>query len=164
MAPPERGQDHAEYVRALSPSRRRGRAQGVELDCLKEAATIETDVGRRFYGGHFGRRASCAQNSRAPIEDKRPMPKKPETNPKGEFALFNVVYEDNSVRSNCRVPNEILGGLRGDEPARGFIMEQDREIAQKGGCLAFSVKRIYGLAPRRSSRAPGSPPRFRAPR
>jgi hypothetical protein len=58
---------------------------------------------------------------RAPIEDKRPMPKKPGTNPKGEFALFNVVYEDNSVRSNCRVPNEILGGLKGDEPARGFI-------------------------------------------
>jgi hypothetical protein len=38
------------------------------------------------------------------------MPKKPGTNPKGEFALFNVVYEDNSVRSNCRVPNKILGG------------------------------------------------------
>jgi hypothetical protein len=72
-------------------------------------------------------------NSRAPIEDKPPMPKKPGTNPKGEFAFFNVVYEDDSVRSNRRVPNEILGGLKGDEPARGFIMEQDREIAQKSG-------------------------------
>ena len=70
------------------------------------------------------------------------MPRKPGTNPKGEFALFNVVYEDNSVRSNSRVPNEILGGLKGDEPARGFIMEQDREIAQKGGRPALSIKRI----------------------
>jgi hypothetical protein len=43
--------------------------------------------------------------------DKPPMPKKPGTNPKGEFAFFNVVYEDGSVRSNRRVPNEILGGL-----------------------------------------------------
>ena len=40
------------------------------------------------------------------------MPKKPGTNPKGEFAFFNVVYEDDSVRSNRRVPNEILGGPR----------------------------------------------------
>ena len=70
------------------------------------------------------------------------MPKKPGTNPKGEFAFFNVVYEDNSVRSNCRVPNEILGGLKGDEPARGFIMEHDREIAQKGGRPALLIKRI----------------------
>ena len=70
------------------------------------------------------------------------MPKRPGTNPKGEFALFNVVYEDNSVRSNCRVPNEILGGLRGDEPARGFIMEQDREIAEKSGRPPLAIKSI----------------------
>ena len=43
-------------------------------------------------------------NSRAPIEDKPPMPKKPGTNPKGQFAFFNVIYEDDSVRSNRRVP------------------------------------------------------------
>ena len=59
------------------------------------------------------------------------MAKKPGTNPKGEFAFFNVVYEDGSQRSNRRVPAELLGGLDGDEPARGFIMEQDREIAEK---------------------------------
>ena len=61
------------------------------------------------------------------------MAKKPGTNPKGEFAFFNVVYEDDSQRSNRRVPAELLGGLDGDEPARGFIMEQDREIAEKAG-------------------------------
>jgi len=61
------------------------------------------------------------------------MAKKPGTNPKGEFAFFDVVYEDGSQRSNRRVPAELLGGLDGDEPARGFIMEQDREIAEKSG-------------------------------
>src|SRR3954454_22376756 len=70
------------------------------------------------------------------------MAKKPGTNPKGEFAFFNVVYEDDSQRSNRRVPAELLGGLDGDEPARGFIMEQDREIAEKGGRPAPEIKRV----------------------
>ena len=61
------------------------------------------------------------------------MPKKPGTNPKGEFAFFDVVYEDDSQRSNRRVPADLLGGLDGDEPARAFIREQDREIAEKSG-------------------------------
>ena len=51
------------------------------------------------------------------------MAKKPGTNPKGEFAFFNVVYEDDSQRSNRRVPSELLGGLDGDEPARSFILK-----------------------------------------
>ncbi|HEX2215156.1 MAG TPA: hypothetical protein VHG27_00445 [Xanthobacteraceae bacterium] len=70
------------------------------------------------------------------------MPKKPGTNPKGEFAFFNVVYEDGSQRSNRRVPNELLGGLEGDEAARGFIMEQDREIAEKSGRPVLEIKSI----------------------
>ena len=70
------------------------------------------------------------------------MAKKPGTNPKGEFAFFNVVYEDDSQRSNRRVPTELLGGLDGDEPARNFIMEQDREIAEKSGKPALEIKRI----------------------
>ena len=61
------------------------------------------------------------------------MAKKPGTNPKGEFVFFDVVYEDGTQRSNRRVPAELLGGLDKDEPARGFIMEQDREIAEKSG-------------------------------
>jgi hypothetical protein len=59
------------------------------------------------------------------------MPKKPGTNPKGEFAFFNVRYEDGSQRSNRRVPSELLGGLEGDEPARQYILQQDHEIAEK---------------------------------
>ncbi|MDE2242111.1 MAG: hypothetical protein KGK01_06595, partial [Bradyrhizobium sp.] len=70
------------------------------------------------------------------------MPKKPGTNPKGEFAFFNVVYEDGSQRSNRRVPTELLGGLDGDEPARGFIMEPDREISEKAGRPPMKIKSI----------------------
>jgi hypothetical protein len=81
-------------------------------------------------------------DSSAPIEDKPCMPKKPGTNPKGEFAFFNVVYEDNSQRSNRRVPSELLGGLDGDEPARAYIMEQDREIAEKSGRAPLAIKSI----------------------
>jgi hypothetical protein len=76
------------------------------------------------------------------IEDKPPMPKKPGTNPKGEFAFFNVVYEDDTVRSNRRVPSELLGGLEGDEPARGYIMEQDREISEKSGRPPLAIKSL----------------------
>jgi hypothetical protein len=70
------------------------------------------------------------------------MAKKPGTNPKGEFAFFDVVYEDGSQRSNRRVPAELLAGLEKDEPARGFIIEQDREIADKSGRAPLEIKSI----------------------
>ena len=80
------------------------------------------------------------------------MPKKPGTNPKGEFVFFDVVYEDGSQRSNRRVPAELLSGLEKDEPARGFIIEQDREIAEKSGRAPLAIKTIVRTARRRSSR------------
>ena len=70
------------------------------------------------------------------------MAKKPGTNPKNEFIFFDVVYEDGSQRSNRRVPAELLGGLDKDEPARGFIIKQDREIAEKSGCPPLTIKSI----------------------
>jgi len=70
------------------------------------------------------------------------MAKKPGSNPKGDFAFFNVLYEDDTQRSNRRVPAELLGGLDGDEPAKGFILEQDREIAEKSGRPPLAIKSI----------------------
>ena len=70
------------------------------------------------------------------------MPKKPGTNPKSEFVFFDVVYEDGSQRSNRRVPAELLGGLEKDEPARGYLIEQDREIAEKSGRAPLKIKSI----------------------
>jgi hypothetical protein len=40
------------------------------------------------------------------------------------------------------VPAELLGGPAKDEPARGFIIEQDREIAEKSGRLPLPIKSI----------------------
>jgi hypothetical protein len=70
------------------------------------------------------------------------MAKKPGSNPKNEFVFFDVLYEDGSQRSNRRVPAELLGGLEKDEPARGFIIEQDREIAEKSGRAPLVIKNI----------------------
>jgi hypothetical protein len=93
--------------------------------------------------GQTGARArAICFDSGGPIEDKPPMPKKPGTNPKGEFAFFNVFYEDGSQRSNRRVPSELIGGLDGDEPVRAFLREQDREIAEKGGRAPLEIKSI----------------------
>jgi hypothetical protein len=70
------------------------------------------------------------------------MAKKPGTNPKGEFAFFNVIYEDGSQRSNRRVPADLLGGLDEDAPARDFLIEQDRAIAEKSGQPPLAIKSI----------------------
>ena len=70
------------------------------------------------------------------------MAKKPGARARAEFVFFNVTYEDGSQRSNRRVPAEILGGLEKDEPARGFIIEQDREIAEKSGRAPLKIESI----------------------
>jgi hypothetical protein len=62
------------------------------------------------------------------------MARKPAT--RIEFTLFDVVYEDGSVRSNRRVPSAVLGGLDGHGAARAAIEEQDRIIAEKSGTSA----------------------------
>ena len=70
------------------------------------------------------------------------MPKKPGTNPKGEFAFFDVVYEDDSQRSNRRVPSELLGGLEGDEPARALHPRAGPGDRREGGRPALEIKSI----------------------
>jgi hypothetical protein len=79
------------------------------------------------------------------------MAKKPGTNPKNAFVFFDVVYEDGSQRSNRRVPAELLGGPQKDEAARGFIIEQDREIADKSGRSALPIKSIRRASAKRTA-------------
>lgn len=71
--------------------------------------------------------------------------KKPTAAP--AFVLFNVIYEDGALSSNRRVPASELGGVDGDEPARAFIEEQDRKIAEMSGNPRGPIKSI--------SRTPG---------
>jgi hypothetical protein len=70
------------------------------------------------------------------------MARKPGTRSVGEFALFDVLYEDGSQRSNRRVPLAVLGGLDGDDPARTVISEQDAAIAEKSGNPSVRIKSI----------------------
>jgi hypothetical protein len=69
------------------------------------------------------------------------MARKPAT--RAEFTFFDVIYEDDSQRSNRRVPSDILGGLDGDGPAQSFIEQQDKEIAEKSGNAPLGVKIIW---------------------
>jgi hypothetical protein len=56
--------------------------------------------------------------------------------------MFDVVYQDGTRSSNRKVPASALGGLDGDEPARGLIEAQDREIAAASGRPRSDVKSI----------------------
>ena len=59
------------------------------------------------------------------------------------FALFDVVYEDGSQRSNRRVP---LGDLADhDDPlkaAEAALAQQDREISLKSGAAPALIKSV----------------------
>jgi hypothetical protein len=68
------------------------------------------------------------------------MPRKPRLN--SEFVMFDVIYEDGTQRSNRKVPRALLGGLDGDKPAHGFLIEQDREIAEKSGRPLAKIQTI----------------------
>jgi hypothetical protein len=56
--------------------------------------------------------------------------------------LFDVFYEDGSRASNRKVPAALVGGLDGDEPARNFIVDQDRKIAEMSGKAAREISRL----------------------
>ena len=61
---------------------------------------------------------------------------------KSEFVMFDVLYEDGTRCSNRKVPRALLGGLDGDVPARGFIIEHDRAIAEKRGLPPAPIKSL----------------------
>ncbi|MGH6754123.1 MAG: hypothetical protein ACREDP_18365 [Bradyrhizobium sp.] len=58
------------------------------------------------------------------------------------YVLFDVIYEDDSRKSNRRVPSSIVGGLDGDDPVLQFFIEQDRDIAEKSGRPSLAIKRM----------------------
>ena len=87
------------------------------------------------------------------------MPKKPGTNPKGEFAFFDVFYEDGSQRSNRRVPTSLLGGLEDDDQAAlGHLIEQDRDIAEKSGRPPLKITSISRAGEKKKKDRPDRTP------
>jgi hypothetical protein len=78
------------------------------------------------------------------------MPRKPGQN--SEFVMFDVVYEDGTQRSNRKVPRALIGGVDGDKPAHGFLMEQDRDIAEKSGMAQAKIKNITRSGAKKKAR------------
>ena len=78
------------------------------------------------------------------------MPRKPGLN--SEFVMFDVVYEDGTQRSNRKVPRALLGGIDGDKPAHGFLIEQDRDIAEKSGRPPVKIRSIARSGAKKKAR------------
>ena len=89
------------------------------------------------------------------------MPREPGLN--SEFVMFDVIYEDGSQRSNRKVPRTLTGGLDGDKPAHEFLIEQDRDIAEKSGRPVLKIKSIARAGARERPRLLGTPRRLILP-
>ena len=70
------------------------------------------------------------------------MGKKDRQRDQGEFALFDVIYEDGRVTSRRRVPMETIQGFDGEQAAWGAIREQDNSIAEKAGTSRGEIKSV----------------------
>ena len=70
------------------------------------------------------------------------MGKKDRQRGQGEFALFDVIYEDGRMTSRRRVPIETIQGFDGEEAAWGAIREQDNSIAEKAGTSRGQIKSV----------------------
>jgi hypothetical protein len=66
--------------------------------------------------------------------------KKP--NPKAEFVMYDVLYDDGSRTSNRRVPTSLLGGRDEEAEVKAFLAQQDREIAQMSGRPRGDIKQV----------------------
>jgi hypothetical protein len=67
--------------------------------------------------------------------------------------MFDVLYEDGTQRSNRKVPRALIGGIDGDKPAHGFLIEQDRDIAEKSGRPSIPIKSISRSGAKKKAQA-----------
>jgi hypothetical protein len=88
---------------------------------------------------------------RAKNHEIESMPRKPGLN--SEFVMFDVIYEDGSQRSNRKVPRTLTGGIDGDKPAHEFLIEQDRDIAEKSGRPPIKIKSIARAGAKKKDRS-----------
>ncbi len=59
------------------------------------------------------------------------------------FALFDVLYEDGSQRSNRRVPLDDLAGHNDPlKAAEAVLAQQDRDISLKSGAAPSRIKTV----------------------
>ncbi len=72
------------------------------------------------------------------------------------FVMFDVIYEDGTRSSNRKVAASALAGLDGDEPARGILEAQDRQIAASSGRPRSDVKSIVRSPPKVANDEPST--------
>ena len=60
----------------------------------------------------------------------------------GEYALFDVLYEDGSQLSNRKVPDEELAAEDKESAIRAYLEEQDRKIGEASGKPRGAIKAI----------------------
>ena len=58
------------------------------------------------------------------------------------FVFYNVEYDDGTLKSNRKVPAELLDGFDPEDAVRAAIEEQDRAIAVMSGRLPGRIKTI----------------------
>ena len=75
------------------------------------------------------------------------------------IVLFDVFYEDGTRTSNRKVPGADLGGLDGDDPAKTFIVDQDRRLADLSGKAPRSIKSLIRSDARARAEAFAGEPR-----
>jgi len=60
----------------------------------------------------------------------------------GEYALFDVLYEDGSRTSNRKVPADELAADDKEGAIKGYLEEQDRKIAEASGRSRGVIKAV----------------------
>ena len=61
-------------------------------------------------------------------------------------------YAREAVQKNRKVPRTLTGGLDGDKPAHEFLIEQDRDIAEKSGRPPLQIKSISRAGAKKKDR------------
>jgi hypothetical protein len=65
--------------------------------------------------------------------------KKPQV---GGSVMFDVIYQDGTLSSHRKVPQELVDGVDGDGPIKAAIEAQDREIAERSGRPRGPIKTV----------------------
>jgi hypothetical protein len=69
------------------------------------------------------------------------MAKKPTA--RAEFVFFNVTYEDGSLRSNRKVPQDVVDDpYDGEGAIRKALEDQDKAISERSGMPPLQIKTI----------------------
>src|SRR5579863_4580657 len=99
---------------------------------------------------HDSERGVPRSAGHAPTRRRTTMPRKPGQN--SEFVMFDVLYEDGTQRSNRKVPRTLIGGIDGDKPAHGSLIDQDRDIGEQSGRPTIKSKSIARSGAKKKAR------------